>query len=551
MVTGPPPEEARPVEEAPPEQPVARADADEATAPADGSKWWLALCAGLAVFAGLVAATGRLDHAAAAVVVGAAVVSAPARPRRALAIAGVGALGGIALAALLERPAPLAGVAVAAAAAHLALSPRGRGRSAAAGLLVAAVAGALALRAAGPESVGGPVDEVAAGVLVLAALAAAYLALPQHGGPPAQPTAAVVVAALGVSALGATDVGTGLAAAALIAAFALALDRRPAAALVAAALGCAATPALAAGPLALAAAAVAAALAPAVGRGFGMGPGSGDPDDGDPAPRPRAWGLDPAADASSDLRDQDDEADENDEDDEDDRGSHPGPKGTATARPTPAWEEVGASATLAMDGSDSQEGPGRALPVWTTAVAALPAGAAALNVAAGRSPAAVLAVAAVAVAVGLPALLDRDAGQGPTPQAILRHGALPGALLAVLTLTVPSRVGWVGDALAHWPTGVGVAAVGLAVALVASPRSRPGRAAAPPRTRPPAAAGPSPPVPARRPGATDGPERRAPELAGGRETELESEPVEAPRSAMTGGRPELPPSRTGRRRRRS
>lgn len=415
-----------------------------------GGWWWPVVCGLVAVVVALAAAIGPLDHAAAAVVVGVAVVSARWHPHRAGALTAVGALGGVMVAALLERPAPLAGVAVAAAAAQLALSPRGLNRLLAAGVLVTAVAGALALRAAEPATIGGGVAGGAAVVLAVAAAAVAALALPAHRGAAIAPTAAVVCAALAVSALGVGEPAIALAAGGLVAALGLGLARRPAAALVAAAVACAATPpASAAAPLALAAAAVAAGLGPSWSR---RAVGGADVSE-DQRSQPRAWGLPSAA-----------------------------PSGP---------EADGADAGAAQAGDDEPQRGDRvvdvSVPAWVVSLAALPAGAVVLDAAAGRSAPSVLAVAAVAAAVGLPALLDSAVHDR---SGRLPPGACPAAALAALTLVLPNRVGWFGEPVPHWPAGVGIAAVGMALALLPLPRSgrtTPGRGApaATPSSAPP------------------------------------------------------------------
>ena len=475
------------------------------------SWWWVALCGALTVVAALAAATGRVDHAAAAVVAGAAVASAPARPRGVEALADVGVLGGIGIAAISGRPAALAGVAVAAAAAQLALSHRGRPRAVASGLLVTAVAGALALRAAGPTTVGGAVEGEAGGVLVLAALLAALLALPRREA--TRPTGAVVTAALAVSALGVVEGGTTAAAAASLAAIALAIDRRPSAALVAAAVAASATAAEMAGPLALAAAAVTAALVAA------HEPQAGDGTDDEPGDdRPPAWG------ATSE-------------------GPADRPPGGGAPPRDPAPRAAGPSATR-----------------WIAALAALPAGAAALDVAAARTPSAILVVAALVGAAGLPALLDReDAGAGEDAPR-LPPAAWPAAAVAAATLMVPGRIGWVGDPLPHWPVGAGFAAMAMAVAIAFSPRSRPERrgAVAPPPARPAwsvpsdQTAGPEPEEPEEEQQEEQQEEPREPlGLPRGADVPAprpQPEPAPVRRSAMTAAHEDTqPPRRRGRR----
>lgn len=412
--------------------------------------WWVAVCGAVALLAGLAAAFGPLAPAAAAVVVGAAVIAAPARPRRAQAVAAVGALLGLAAASGLERPAALAGVAVAAAVAQLALSPPGRARVLGAGLLVAAVAGALALRAAPPADIGGPLEGAAAGVLLIAALAAVALALPAHGDLATSPTAAVVCSVLAVSALGVRQESAALAGAALLAAVTLTLVRRPAAGLVAAAVACAATPALAAAPLALVAAAAAAALAvPSFASRLGVSP----------APR-SAWGP-PTETGGLGASGTEVEAAGT--------GRLAEPRATAGSR-------AGSEAPLVPVAAGAAAGPGEeprgsAVPAWALAVATLPAGAAALDVAAGRTPSAVLAVAALAAAgVGL-TLVDRAEGD---QRLFLPLGAWPAAALTAVTLVVPGSMGWMGNPVPHWPAGVGFAALGAAVATLASGRTRSG-----------------------------------------------------------------------------
>ena len=451
-----------------------------------GGWWWTVVCGVVAAGALLAALFGPLDKPAAAVVIGAAVVSAPGRPRRATALAAVGVLAGITVAALLERPAPLAGVAVAAAAVQLALSPPGRLRLVASGLVIATVAGALALRAADPPGIGGRVDGAAAVLLVLAAVIVALLALPPRGGAAAVPTAAAACAALTVSALGADDVGIGLAAAGLVIALCLALADRPAAALVAAAMACVATPAAGAAPLALAAAAVAAALA--VPWSHRAAAEQGGSSQGEVVSRPHPWGL--PADGSP--------------------GSGAGGKG-ATA-PNSGDDDPADASGSSVAAGDTDDGadeagdvPGTPPPAWPLALAAVPAGAAALDVAAGRSPSSVLAVAALAVAVGVPILLDRAGGVRPGP---LPLGAWPAAGLGALALVLPGRIGWLGDPVPHWTPGVGLAALGAAVAIL--PLRRPGHAtSAPPAAAPPASdralvdAGADPPGP--RGGSAKGP----------------------------------------------
>ena len=466
------------------EQPAPRGEAATATTgparTADEGRsdwWWPAVCGVVALVAVLAAAVGPLAHPAAAVVVGAAVVSAPYRPRGVMAVASVGALAGITVAALAEQAAPLAGVAVAAAAAQLALSPGGKPRLVAAGLLVATVAGALALRSSGPPTIGGPLDDGAAVGLAVAALAAAVLALPAHGGAPAlataaAPTAALAVSALGLSlgvgggggGLGVTGAGATLgAAAAVLAAVALGLVRRPAAALVAAALACAATPAFMAAPLALAAAAVAAALAVPWPRRP-----SSDSAVAAVADRPPpAWGL------GIDRARPDDDSDERDQS-----------GGDRLARPV---------AAAAYDEPHPVAAP---VPAWAVGLAAVPAVAVALDTAAGRSPAAVLAVVALVAAVTLP-VLRPPAEAGAGRHATVPAGAWPAIALAAALLVLPGRVGWFGGPLPHWPVGVGFAAIGAAVALLPRGRPRAATSGASAVTATPTASEPAPaPAPA-------------------------------------------------------
>lgn len=479
-MASPPPDQGRPNRHEEADQPIGpsrhaeptsrllRGDVDAGPA----GWWWPALCGLAAVAAALLAALGPLDHAAAAVVAGSAVMSARSAPRRAAVLTAVGALAGIFLAALLEQPAALAGVAVAAAAVQLALSPRGRPRLVAAGLVVATVVGALALRASDPSSVGGPVDGSTGIVLVLAAIAVAALALPRHGGAAGPPTAAAACAALSVSALGAQDVGVGVAAVGLAAALGLAFDRRPAAALVAAALTCLTTPAAGAAPLALVAAAVAAALAVPWSD---LADTDQDPPVGGPvATRPHPWGL-----------------------------------------PTPGSDGPEAAEDAAVPGAANDAGepdPVRAtapLRASVVALAAVPAGAIAVDAAVGRSARAALAVVALAVAVAVPSFLERTVRRrlGPLPL-----GAWPAAVLAAAALVLPGRLGWVGDPVPHWSAGVGFAALGAALALLPLGRSRPDA---------PGAAGPS----------VEG-------GAAGRSTDAPAEPRRAlPASAMGAGAP--------------
>jgi len=228
---------------------------------------------------------------------------------------------------------------------------------------------------------------------------------------------------------------------------------------VAAALACTATAAVAAGPLALVAAAVAAALAVAWP--------AAAPDGLLARARPRpAWG--PAAEGSPDADD-------------------PRP---LFLRPS-AGEDDG-STPPADTGADPADA--RTLPAWTVALAAVPAGALALDAAAGRSPTAALAVAALAAAAGGLTIVDRDRDHDEAGlPAVLPVGAWPAAALAAVVLVLPGRIGWVGDPLPHWPVGVGFAALGAALAIVLLGRRQPTDPAAAP------AEGASPPPKANAP----------------------------------------------------
>lgn len=433
--------------------------------------WWAVLCGVVAVVAAVAAAVGGIDHPAAAAVVGAAVASARSHPRRAAALAAVGALAGLTVAALLGEPAPLAGVAVAAAAIQLALSPPGRLRLIAAGLLVATVVGAVALRSAGPAVVGGPVEGDSAVVLVLATIVVAAFALPAHRGVASAPAALVAGAALAVSALGIRGAGMGVAAAGLVATLGLAVARRPAAALVAAAITCTATPAAAAAPLALVAAAAAAGLGPAW-RGRAE-EGRGGPAGDEGGARPHPWGLTTAP-ARSGVE-----------------APPPGPEGSAAERDDRSAGSAPASSVAEREADATTE----ALPAWVVALVVLPAAAVALDAAAGRSARSVVAVLALALAAGVPALLDDKSWIRPGP---LPLGVFPAVGLGAVTLVLPGRIGWLGDPLPHWSAGAGLAALGAAIALLPLGRSRSESSRSNERTD----AGP-PPEPAAVPAAAD------------------------------------------------
>ncbi|MEO5679146.1 MAG: hypothetical protein ABIS47_05690, partial [Acidimicrobiales bacterium] len=275
---------------------------------------------------------------------------------------------------------------------------------------------------------------------------------------------------LAVSALGVDGPRTGMAAAAVVAAVALGLTRRPAAALVAAALAAAATPALAAGPLALVAAAVAAALAVPWPRATGA---DGPARDGE-RPPPRSWGL--PAEAARRASDDDGEG-------------RVGPRGDGAA-----------GAAVGPAPVDGGQGAGQvAVPAWVVGLAAVPAVAAALDVAAGRTPAAALAAAALVAAVAIPALADlgRSDRGGRAPLA-----AGPALALAAAAVILPDQLGWIGRPLPHWPLGAGLAALGAAVAILPLGRTRRGGAspvAGPARHDEPRSAGTAEPTPTETP----------------------------------------------------